>query len=60
MSAKAEPVRTVYRGFPVVVDSADIMVQTPDGKDLAFFESMVGVRRWVRRKRKELGLPGRG
>lgn len=52
-------VSTSYRGFPVILDSHDIYVEAPDG-DLAYFQTMSGARRWVRRKRKELGLPGKG
>lgn len=56
MAAAELQVRTTYRGFPVTIDANDIMVTTPDGRDLAFFSTMQGVRRWVARKRKELGL----
>jgi hypothetical protein len=52
-------VKTTYRGFPVVVDHRDIYVEAPDG-DLAYFPTMSGVRLWVKRKRKSLGMPGNG
>lgn len=56
MAAAELAVRTTYRGFPVTIDAGDIMVTTPDGKDIAFFSTMAGARRWVARKRRELGL----
>jgi hypothetical protein len=52
-------VSTTYRGFKVVIDHRDICVYSPDG-DLAFFGSMESARCWVRRKRKALGMPGKG
>lgn len=59
MRAPVEIQAATYRGFPVVVAKYDFCVHAPDG-DLAYFASMSSVRRWVRAKRKQLGLPGGG
>lgn len=55
----SEAIHSRYRGFEVVVTVDDILVLSPDG-DLAYFGSMRRVRLWVRRKRRELRLPGNG
>ncbi len=45
-----------YRGCTLIICDKDVLVVGPDG-DVACFYSMARVRCWVRRKRRELGLP---
>lgn len=43
---------SVYRGYPLQIDPDDILVTSPDGKDIAFFKQMSSTRKWVRDHRK--------
>ena len=47
-------VHSSYRGYPLQIDQADILVFSPDGKDMACFLEMSRVRRWVRLHRRSL------